>query len=96
MPVLHIEHRIVDLDTWLRDFASRAPAREQAGVTEIHILQAEDDPQYIVEHLSFDTTDAAKNYRTFLREQVWSSSSPGLASHPHGLILHEVETSSLA
>jgi hypothetical protein len=49
-----------------------------------------------VEHLYFDTTDAAKNYRTFLRDQVWSSSSSGLASHPHGLILHEVETAAKA
>jgi hypothetical protein len=96
MPVLHIDHRVGDLDTWLRDFAKRAPAREQAGVTEVHVFQAEEDPHYIVEHLSFHTTDAARNYRTFLRDQVWSSSSPGLASHPHGLILHEVETSSLA
>jgi hypothetical protein len=96
MPLLHIEHRIGDLDTWLRDFASRAPAREQARVTEVHVLQAEDDPQYIVELLSFDTADAANNYRTFLREQVWASSSPGLAGHPHSVILHEVETGSKA
>ncbi|MGA8251081.1 MAG: hypothetical protein WBW75_32040 [Mycobacterium sp.] len=96
MPVLHIDHRVGDLDTWLRDFAKRAPARKQAGVTEVHVFQAQEDPHYIVEHLFFDTTDAARNYRTFLRDQVWSSSSPGLASHPHGLILHEVETSSLA
>ena len=93
MPVLHIDHRVGDLDTWLWDFAKRAPAREQAGVTEVHVFQAEEDPYYIVEHLIFDTTEAARNYRAFLREQVWSSSSPGLASHPHGLILHEVETS---
>jgi len=94
MPVLHIQHRIVDLGTWLRDFASRAPVREQAGVTETHILQAEDDPHYLVELLFFDTADAANNYRTFLREQVWSSSSAGLAGHPHSVILHEVETGS--
>ena len=96
MPILHIEHQIVDLGTWLRDFASRAPAREQAGVTEVHVLQAEDDPQDIVELLFFDTADAANNYRMFMREQVWSSTSPGLASDPHGLIFHEVETGSKA
>ena len=96
MPILHIEHQIVDLGTWLRDFASRAPAREQAGVTEVHVLQAEDDPQHIVELLFFDTADAANNYRMFMREQVWSSTSPGLASDPHGLIFHEVETGSKA
>lgn len=94
MPVLHIEHEIADLDTWLQDFAARAPAREQAGVTAMKIFQADDDPRYIVELLSFDTIGAAQNYQTYLREQVWSSSSPGLANHPHARVLHELETNS--
>jgi len=91
MPVLHIEHQIADLDTWLQGFASRASARKQAGVTETHVLQAQDDPQHIVELLFFDTADAANNYRTFLRAQVWSSAAPGLAGHPNSIILEELE-----
>jgi hypothetical protein len=91
MPILHIEHQIADLGTWLRDFASRAPVRKQAGITEAHVLQAEDDPQHIVDLLFFEA-DAANNYRTFMREQVWSSSSPGLAGHPGAIILKEPET----
>ncbi len=95
MPVLHIEHRIADLDTWLQDVASRAPARKQHGVTAAHVLQAKDDPQYIVELVFSDTADDANKYRTFMREQAWSSSSPGLASNPHAVILNEVvETTS--
>jgi hypothetical protein len=91
VPVLHIEHRIADLGTWLRDFASRAPVREQAGVTAVQVFQAEDDPQNIVVNLFFDTDDAANNYRTFLREQAWSSSSsPGLAGNPSAIIFHEL------
>ncbi|MGA9674294.1 MAG: hypothetical protein WBR28_03290 [Mycobacterium sp.] len=90
MPVLHIEHRIADLGTWLQDFASRAPAWEQAGVTAVHVLQAEDDPQYIVELVFFDTADAANKYRTFMREQVWSSSS-WLAENPSTIIFHELK-----
>jgi hypothetical protein len=43
MVILHIQHRIADLDTWLQDFASRAPARKQAGVTAVPVLQPEDD-----------------------------------------------------
>jgi hypothetical protein len=92
MPILHIQHRVADLDAWLHDFASRAPARKRAGVTAVHVLQAEDDQQHIVELLWFDTADSANEYRTFLREQVWSSSSsPGLASNPRSIILNEVE-----
>ena len=90
MCVLRIEHRITDLDTWLQDFTSRAPAREQAGVTAVQIFQSEDDPQYIVENLYFGTDDAANNFRTFLREQVWSSAS-WLASNPSALIFHELK-----
>jgi len=93
VPVLHIEHRIADLGTWLRDFASRAPVREQAGVTAVQVFQAEDDPQNIVVNLFFDTADAANNYRTLLREQAWSSSSsPGLAGNPSAIIFHELGT----
>jgi len=91
VPVLHIEHRIADLGTWLRDFASRAPVREQAGVTAVQVFQAEDDPQNIVVNLFFDTDDAANTYRTLLREQAWSSSSsPGLAGNPSAIIFHEL------
>ncbi|HYB81116.1 MAG TPA: hypothetical protein VED43_05585 [Mycobacterium sp.] len=91
MPVLHLEHRIGDFDTWLRGFAGRAPVREQAGVTEVRVFQAQDNPQHIVELLFFDTADAANNYRTFLDQQVWRSSSSGLAGNPSAIILEELE-----
>ena len=52
---------------------------------------AAEDPQYIVELVFFDTADDANRYRTFMREQVWSSSTPGLASNPHAIILNEVD-----
>jgi hypothetical protein len=44
----------------------------------------------IVENLFFDTDDAANNFRTFLREQVWPSSS-WLAGHPKTIIFHELK-----
>lgn len=91
MPLLHIEHRITDLDTWLQVFNSRAQAREQAGITAAHIFQSEEDPGHIVE-LLFDKDEGARNYQNFLRESAWLESSPGLAGHPHAAILHEVKT----
>jgi hypothetical protein len=91
MPILHIEHRITDLDTWLQVFNSRAQAREQAGVAAVHIFQSEEDPGHIVELLFFDTDEGPRNYQKFLREYAWLESSPGLAGHPHAAILHEVK-----
>ncbi len=59
MPVLHIEHRIVDLNTWLQGLASRASVRKQAGVTGTRVLQAQDDPHRIIVHVTAkgDCTD---------------------------------------
>jgi hypothetical protein len=94
VPVLHIEHPITDLNTWLQAFNGFAPARQQAGVKAERIWQPEDDPHYIVVNLEFESSSAAANFRTFLQERVWSSpdASPGLAGSPRAVILSEVTT----
>jgi len=92
MAVLHIEHQISDLNTWLEAFAKFAPAREQAGVTAQHIFQPVDDPKYIVVQLVFETAEAATNFGNFLRDVVWTSpeASPALAGQPKVVVLTEV------
>jgi hypothetical protein len=92
MVILHIEHRIKDLDVWLGAFRKFAGAREQAGVTATHVWQPADDPHYVVVHLAFESVAAAGKFRTFLRENVWSSpeASPGLDGTPEALVLNEV------
>lgn len=92
MPILHIEHQITDLDTWLETFRRFAPAREQAGVKSAHVWQPAGDPHSIVVNLEFESADAATNFRNFLREQVWSApeTSPALAGSPTAVILNEV------
>ena len=64
MAVLLIQHKITDLDVWLETYAKYASEREQAGVNAAHILQPDDDPQYIVVIHFFDTADAAEEFRT--------------------------------
>jgi hypothetical protein len=92
MAVLHIEHQISDLEIWLQAFAKFAPAREQAGVIATRIFQPDDDPKYIVVHLTFETAEAATNFRGFLREVVWKSpeASPALVGQPRAVVLNEV------
>jgi quinol monooxygenase YgiN len=92
MPILHIEHSITDLDTWLTAFRKFAPAREQAGVLSADVYQPTTDPNYIWVNLHFATADAALQFRTFLMEVVWKSpeASPALAGTPRTEILTEV------
>ncbi|MCW2565016.1 MAG: hypothetical protein QOD59_4145 [Mycobacterium sp.] len=92
MAVLHIEHEISDLDTWLEAFQRFAPAREAAGVRHTAVFQPSDDPNYIVVNLRFESVDAASNFRTFLHDVVWQSpeASPALVGAPTARVLTEV------
>ena len=92
MPILHIEHEISDLATWLDAFKRFAPAREQAGVQQAEVFQPPDDPHYIVVNLRFESVEAASNFRTFLRDVVWKSpeASPALVGAPIARVLTEV------
>src|SRR5512135_2988448 len=96
MAILLFRYHITDLETWLGTYARYAPAREHAGVKAAHVLQPDDDPHHILVILFFDTTEGAENFRTFLREQVWTSTEavPGMAGEPQAMILHEVDTGS--
>jgi hypothetical protein len=92
MPILHIEHEISDLATWLEAFNKFAPAREAAGVQQTAVFQPPDDPHYIVVNLTFESVDAATNFRTFLHDVVWKSpeASPALVGAPTARVLTEV------
>ena len=92
MPILHIEHEISDLTTWLEAFNRFAPAREQAGVQQTDVFQPSDDPNYIVVNLRFESVDAASNFRTFLQTVIWKSpeASPALVGAPTARVLIEV------
>ncbi len=96
MPILLVQHQITDLEVFLASFAEYEGARERDGVTEAHIFQPNDDPQTVVVIVFFDTTEAAENHLTFLREQVWTSAAAarGMGSQPHGMVLHEVDIGS--
>jgi hypothetical protein len=92
MPILHIEHEISDLTSWLEAFNRFAPAREQAGVQRTEVYQPSDDPNYIVVNLRFESVDAASNFRTFLQTVIWKSpeASPALVGAPTARVLTEV------
>jgi Antibiotic biosynthesis monooxygenase len=92
MAILHIEHEISELATWLEAFDRFAPAREQAGVRHTAVFQPADDPNYIVVHLTFESVEAAGNFRTFLHDAIWRSpeASPALVGVPTARVLTEV------
>ena len=89
MPILHIQHRITDFDTWAAAFNRFAEARRNAGVRGHRVLRPVDDPAYVVIELDFDTADAAQSFLGFLRTNVWAvpTNSPGLGGTPETMVL---------
>jgi hypothetical protein len=92
MPLLHIEHGITDLDTWLKAFDRYEPQRNAAGVKSARISQPADDSQHVVVDLEFESNSAAANFHAFLREKVWSSTDASelMTGTPKAVILTEV------
>ena len=89
MPVLHIEHAIVDFDLWSSAFERFAKVREDFGVRRHRVQQPVDDPKYVVIDLTFDTTAEAARFLRLLQTKVWSSpdNAPALVGTPRTTIL---------
>lgn len=93
MPTLHIEHAIVDYETWAAAFRRFADVRARSGVRHQRVLRPVDDPGYVVIDLDFDTVAAATRFLEFLREQVWPSrdNAPALVGAVHTRILEPAD-----
>ena len=89
MPTLHIEHAISDFDVWQARFDQFADVREKAGVRSHTVRRPDDDPNYILIDLEFDTTERAEAFLAFLRNNVWSSpeNAPALVGAPQAQVL---------
>jgi hypothetical protein len=92
MPYLHIEHGVVDLDTWLKAFDEFEPQRSAAGVTQVRVGHPAGDTHHVVIDLGFQTTSAAEDFHNFLREMVWPSpnASRVMIGSPTAVILTDV------
>ena len=92
MPILHIEHPITDLETWVAAFKSFADARRQAGVRAERVQRPVDNPGYIVVDLDFGTVGEAEAFLCFLKDQVWAirENAPALAGAPDTMILEQL------
>src|SRR5688572_21633303 len=95
MATLRIEHAITDYATWKGAFDRAAPFRAQAGVRGYRIQRPVDEPNYLLIDLEFDDAASADSFRTFLRENIWTSpeASPALDGLPQARVVDTVEQS---
>jgi hypothetical protein len=91
MPVIRIEHPVLDYDRWKAAFDSDPQGREQAGVRRYRVMRANDDPSLVAIDLEFDSDDEAQVMLAALRA-MWSNVDGVLIKGPRGQVFDVVET----
>ena len=93
MHLLQIEHPISDFDTWKGAFDSFADFRKQSGVRRYRVFQPNENPNYVIIELEFDSSSEAEAFLAALRRNVWSSreAAPALRGEPQTHIVEAVE-----
>jgi hypothetical protein len=92
MPILQIQHKTRDFDTWKQAFDGDPVGREQGGVRSYRILRGTDDPNYVVIELEFDSTGEAEAFGGKLRE-LWGRIGDELGLEgPQARVLETAET----
>jgi hypothetical protein len=93
MPVVQLEHRVRDFETWKSAFDRDPVHREKSGVRRYRIYRPIDDPNYIAVDLEFDDRPQAEAFKLAL-EELWRSpqAAPALGGTPRARIVDIVES----
>ena len=94
MPVVRIEHVVPNFEMWKQVFDSDPADRKGSGVRRYQILRAQDEPNYVMIDLEFDSNDEAE---AFLRtmEGIWSGPGKAVMQNPRARVADRVELNEL-
>ena len=96
MPILRIEHPTANYEAWKKTFDTDPFDRAASGVRSYRIMRGNEDPNFVMVDLEFDTLSEAQAVEAKLR-QLWGRvEKEGLISSPQARIVETVETRELA
>ena len=94
MPIVRIEHVVPNFDQWKLAFDRDPADRKGAGVRRYQILRLQEDPNYVLIDLEFDTVgDADAFLRTM--QQIWAGPGKAVMQNPRGRVAEVVEEKEL-
>ena len=94
MPIVRIEHRVPSFEKWKQAFDSDPADRKGSGVRRYQILRLQEDPDYVLIDLEFDSMSEAE---AFLRtmERIWGGPGKAVMQNPIGRVAEVVEAREL-
>ncbi len=94
MPIVRIEHTVPSFEKWKQAFDHDPADRKGSGVRRYQVLRMQDDPNYVMIDLEFDSIAAAE---AFLRtmEGIWGGPGEAVMQNPRGRVANLVEAKEL-
>ena len=90
MPVVRIEHSVPNFDNWKRAFDRDPADRKGSGVRRYQISRLQNDPNYVMIDLEFDSTSEAEAFAQKM-QRIWDGPAQGIMQNPRARIADIVE-----
>jgi hypothetical protein len=81
MILLHIEHQVIDFDSWKASFDSYTELRQKSGMRRFKVSRAIDNPNIAMIDLEFDSLSEAEALLAAV-QQVWERVGGTLIQNP--------------
>jgi len=94
MPIVRIEHAVPSFERWKQAFDSDPADRKGSGVLRYRILRPQDNPNYVLIDLEFDSTNDADAFLSKM-QRIWDGPGRAVMQSPKGVVADIVETTEL-
>ena len=94
MPIVRIEHLVPSFDRWKQVFDSDPADRKGAGVRRYQVFRLQDDPNYVMIDLEFDSTPEAEAFVETMK-RIWGGPGKAVMQNPTARIAEVIETTEL-
>jgi hypothetical protein len=91
MHVIRIEHSVPSFDKWKQAFDRDPADRKGSGVRRYRVLRLNDDPNYVIVDLEFDSAGEAEAFLQKM-QRIWEGPAKGVMQNPRALVAEVVET----
>jgi hypothetical protein len=94
MPIVRIEHAVPSFEKWKQAFDSDPAGRKGAGVRRYQILRLQNDSNYVMIDLEFDSVVEAEAFLQTM-QRIWGGPGKAVMQNPTGRIADVVEIKEL-
>jgi len=90
MITVRIEHAVPSFETWKQAFDGDPADRKGSGVRRYRVLRGQDDPNYVMIDLEFDSLGEAEAFLGTM-QRIWSGPGKAVMQGPSGRIAQVIE-----